>query len=435
MNNKKFIIVGNSAAGIAAIRTLRSLDPHATIICISDEQENPYNKCFLADYISGDKSEQQTYTLKKEQLDQLSIDMRYGMAVVGIDPQERYITLKKWRQPVISQSQPENAAHEWIISNQRASLIVGNDVVRSIESYDALLLATGTRPIVPNIEHIGSYSNVFAFHNLKSAHQLSSFIEERKPQKAVVIGAGLSGVEIADALARHNIEVYLIERSAYLLSAHLTVTASQLLESAMYKCGVHVGTNKTIVKVEGSDDTAQSVILSDGTVISTDLIVMTAGLVRNAELAHSALLTVDQYGLVVNEYLQTSNQYIYAAGDIISTVDQISGRVMASCTWPDAMQQGRYAAYAMAGQPKPYPGASIITSSAFFGLKFYSCGAKDDSEFTVIEQHTDQFYRRYLLQQNKIKGFILLDDGKKFAQLKAALLTGQSVHDQLFGSL
>lgn len=397
MNNKKYIVIGNSAAGIAAIRTLRSLDPHATIICISDEQESPYNKCFLADYISGDKSEAETYTLKKEQLDQLSIDMRYGVAVVGINPQERYITLK-------------NGA---------------------IESYDALLLATGTRPIVPKIEHIGSYSNVFAFHNLKSAHQLSSFIEERKPQKAVVIGAGLSGVEIADALTRHNIEVHLIERSGHLLSAHLTINASALLQRAMKQSGVHVGTNKTVVKVEGSADTAQAVILSDGTVISTDLIVMTAGLVRNAELAHSALLTVDQYGLVVNEYLQTSNQYIYAAGDIISTVDQISGRVMASCTWPDAMQQGRCAAFAMAGQPKQYPGASIITSSAFFGLKFYSCGAKDDSSFTVIEQNNEHCYRRYLLQENRLKGFILLDDGKRFAQLKAVLLTGQPLNSQL----
>ncbi len=397
MNNKKYIIIGNSAAGIAAIRTLRSLDPRATIICYSDEEESPYNKCFLADYISGDKSEADTYTLKKEQLDQLSIYMRYGTAVVGVNAQERYITLK-------------NGARE---------------------SYDALLVATGTRPFWPNIEHIGSYSNVFAFHNLKSAQQLSLFIEKRKPQKAVVIGAGLSGVEIADALTRHNIEVHLVERGGHLLSAHLTAQASQFLERAMSHSGVYIHTNRTVVSVEGSADIAQRVILSDGTVVKTDLIIVTAGLIRNVELACNAGLSVDQYGLEVNEYLQASDQYIYAAGDIISTVDQISGKVMASCTWPDAMQQGRYAAYAMAGQPKQYSGASIITSSAFFGLKFYSCGAKDDTKFTVVEQNNDHFYRLYLLQGDKLKGFILLDDGKKFAQLRAALLTGQPVNNQL----
>lgn len=397
MNNKKYIIIGNSAAGIAAIRTLRSLDPRATIICISDERENPYNKCFLADYISGDKSEVDTYTLKKEQLDQLSIDMRYGTAVVGINPQERYIMLKGG----------------------------------AVESYDALLLATGTRPFWPNIEHIGSYSNVFAFHNLKSAHQLSLFIEERKPQKAVVIGAGLSGVEIADALIRHNIEVHLVERGGHLLSAHLTAEASEFLERAMSHRGVHIYTNRTVFNAEGDVDIAQRVILSDGTAIKTDLVVVTAGLIRNVELACNAGLSVDQYGLVVNEYLQTSDQYIYAAGDIISTVDQISGKVMASCTWPDAMQQGRYAAYAMVGQPKQYSGASIITSSAFFGLKFYSCGAKDDSALIVVERSDDHCYRRYLLQGDKLKGFILLDDGKKFAQLRAALLIGQPVNNQL----
>lgn len=397
MTGKKYIVIGNSAAGIAAIRTLRSLDPHATIICISDEQENPYNKCFLADYISGDKSEQQTYTMGKEQLEKLAIDMRYGTTVVGINPQEQYITLKNGQ----------------------------------TETYARLLLATGTRPFWPYIENLGSYSNIFAFHNLNNAHQLSSFIAERKPKNAVVIGAGLSGVEIADALTRHHVTVHLIERSAHLLTAHLTAAASDFLQRAMSNNGVHVHTNKTVIKVDGNADDAQNVILSDGTVMSTDLVVVTAGLVRNAELAQAAGLTVDQYGLVVNKYLQTSDQYMYAAGDIISTVDQISGRTMASCTWPDAMQQGRYAAYAMAGQPKPYPGASIITSSAFFNLKFYSCGVKEDSELTVIEQSDGHYYRRYLLQDNKIKGFILLDDGKKFAQLKAALLTGQSVNSQL----
>ncbi len=396
---KKHIIIGNSAAGIAAIRTLRSLDQDAQIMCISDEKEPPYNKCFLADYISGEKAEQQTYTLTQQQIDQLGVDMSYGVRVTSIMSDNRTIMLQN----------------------------------SSVESYDTLLLATGTRSMLPRMKNLDVYRNVFTFHNLKSAKKLSSFIGQRCPKKAVVIGAGLSGVEIADALAVQNISVQLIERSDQLLAAHITRNGSQVLHKAMVHAGTTLHANKMVHALEGKAQEAQAVILSDETVIKTDLVVVTAGLKQNSELAQTAQLTFDQCGLVVNEYMQTSDPHIYAAGDIISTVDLISGRRMASCTWPDAMQQGRHAAYAMAGQPQAYKGAHIITSSAFFGLKFYSCGSREATSYTAVEQRGDLTYERYLIKNGRLKGFQLLGEGKQFASqfvsLRRALMSNQAVPD------
>ena len=397
MKQKKHIIIGNSAAGIAAIRTLRSLDQDAQIMCISDEKEHPYNKCFLADYMSGEKAEQQIYTLTQEQIDLLGVDMHLGQRVIQIASDNQAIMLQD----------------------------------SSVESYDTLLLAIGTRPMLPRIKNLDAYRNVFTFHNLKGAQKLSSFIKQRCPKRAVVIGAGLSGVEIADALTVHNIDVQLIERSDQLLAAHITHTGSQVLHNALVHAGASLYAGQTVHALEGRGQEAQAVILSDGTVIETDLVIVTAGLKQNSELAQTAQLTFDQCGLVVNEYMQTSDPHIYAAGDIISTVDLISGSRMASCTWPDAMQQGRHAAYAMAGQPRAYKGAHIITSSAFFGLKFYSCGSLKATGYTAIEQRGDLTYERYLIENGQLKGFQLLGDGRQFALLRRALMTNQSLPDMM----
>ncbi len=394
----KHIIIGNSAAGIAAIRTLRSLDKDAQIICISDEKERPYNKCFLADYMSGERAERQTYTLTEQQVDQLRVNMRFGLRVINIASDNKSIMLQDGL----------------------------------VESYDTLLLATGTRPMLPRIKNVDAYRNVFTFHNLKGAQKLSSFIKQRCPKKAVVIGAGLSGIEIADALTVQSIDVQLIERSNQLLAAHITHTGSQVLEQAMVRAGVTLHANKTVHALEGNGQEAQTVSLSDGTVINTDLVVVTAGLRQNSELAQTAQLTCDQYGLVVNEYMQTSDPHIYAAGDIISTIDLISGRRIASCTWPDAMQQGRHAAYAMAGKQQAYKGAHIITSSAFFGLKFYSCGSLEGTDYTAIEQRSDQTYERYLIKNGQLKGFQLLGDGRQFASLRRAVMSNQPLPDMVY---
>lgn len=398
MKQKKHIIIGNSAAGIAAMRTLRSLDPDAQIICFSDEFEKPYNKCFLADYIGGEKAEQGTYTLNEQQVAQLRIDMRLGKRVLHVESDNKLVMLQD----------------------------------ESVESYDTLLLATGTRPMLPRIKNVDAYQNVFTFHSLKIAQKLSSFIEQRCPKRAVVIGAGLSGVEIADALTVHNIDVQIIERSAQPLAAHLTSGGAQVLMQAMVRAGARMHSNQTVDALEGNDQEAHVVRLSDGTVIETDLVVVTAGLRQNNELAQTAQLELDQYGLKVNEYMQTSDPYIYAAGDIISTVDLISGRRMASCTWPDAMQQGRHAANAMAGKPQAYKGAHIITSSAFFGLKFYSCGPLEATGYTAVEHSGEQTYERYLIEDDQLKGFQLLGDGRQFAQLRRALLNKQSVPSTVY---
>lgn len=391
MNRKKYVIIGASAAGLTAARTLRMLDKDAHIICISDEPENPYNKCFLADYVVGSKTQEQVITITAQQTDALNIDMRLNTKVVDICPEER--------------------------------MIVCSDGVQV--SYDKLLLATGRRPrALPFFQH--AYANLFYFHTLYHADQLLTYVQQNSPKQALIIGAGLSGIEIADALNQKGIQVHIVERSSQLLNYHLTAQGSAVLQTRIERAGGMVHLQKNIASIEG-DATITQVIFDDGTRIAVDMVVVAAGSVQNNELAHAAGVVFDQYGVIVNDYMQTSQEHMYAAGDIISIVDTLSGNRMASCTWPDAMQQGRYAAYAMAGQAKPYPGTAIITSSAFFGIKFYSAGPQEVPGGRIIEDISEMSYARYIMLHDQLKGFMLLGDGKTVVHLKQALLTGKTI--------
>lgn len=387
---KKYCIIGTSAAGIAAARTLRNLDKDAHIICFSDEAESPYNKCFLADYLHNLKAEHEVLTLTREQAATLSIELRLGVRVMQI-----------------------------MSDNKTLMLSDG-----SCEQYDALLIATGTRPALPAIEGLTSYTNIFPFHALHDAQLLHGFIDAHRPARAVVIGAGLSGLEVADALCARNVDVALIEAGSQLLARHVPPLGAHVIEQMMHKHGVRVFKELSVVKVSGSDRQATAVMLSNGTVLPTDMIVYAVGLKQNNELAQELGLKMSAHGIVTNEHLQTSVDDIYAAGDIIAVRDTLSDSVLASCTWPDAMQQGMHAACAIAGKPKTYPGAAIVTTSAFFGLKLFNCGLQPGSrtDLEVIERSGEDWYHRYVIAQGTLKGFCLVGNTQCYHKLRRALL-------------
>lgn len=387
---KKYVIIGTSAAGIAAVRTLRNLEKEAQIICYSDEPEQPYNKCFLADYVHQQKTEQEVLTLTSDQAVALNIELRLGVRVTEVASDNKTLMLSD-----------------------------GNS-----EQYDALLIATGTRPIVPMIEGIANFTNVFAFHSLRDANLLNDFIVTTQPQRAIVIGAGLSGLEVADALCARNVQVTVVESGVQLLARHVPLAGAALIQRMMIAHGARVYKESKVVEISGDGKTATAVMLSDGTVLPTDLVVFAVGLKQNSELAESLQLQMSSEGILVDAHLQTSQAGVYAAGDVIAVTDQLSGKLMASCTWPDAMQQGMHAAHAMAGKPKAYSGASIVTTSAFFGIKLFNCGPQPGSmpDLEVFERSGDDWYHRYVVSQGLLKGFCLVGNTQQYHKLRRALL-------------
>lgn len=390
---KHYIIIGTAAAGIGAAHKLRQLDPHGRITCISNEKETPYNKCFLADYVLGLKKEEQVFTLNHAIAQQKNITLMLGTRVMRID-------------------------------RERKALVCADGTELY---YDALLIGTGTSPFIPPIPGIGECAGIFTFHNLRDAHALLDWIKKCTVRHAVIIGAGLSGLECADALRAHGIRSHIVEAQDRVLPAFLDAAASNFLQTHMHAHNVDVTCGARVQKIIHANGRVAGVQLSDGTVLPADMVICAAGLRPNLDLAKESGLALVGAGISVNEHMQTNDPAIYAAGDVVMVPDQLTGNLVQSSTWPDAMLQGMIAACAMTGNHKPYPGICQVISSSFFGLNFATAGTMYAGDVDCILQRDASFYHAFATQDALLVGFLLLGNTQRLAELRRKLLTRQAL--------
>jgi len=388
----KYVIIGASAAAMGAITRLRQLDPGASILVISQEKEVPYNKCLLADYIVGEKGADQLHIVPAAVLADPAITFMTGMRVECLIPENFQIV---------------------VADGQKVQ-------------YESLLLATGSRPFIPPLfMPFAQAKNLFFFHTLADMNALQEYVETKKSRTAVIIGAGLSGLECADALAKRGITVTLIERHSQILPGLLPADAASFIHDAAMEQGITM-CYKKVHAMHGTPEQVSEVLLANGAIISADIFIVATGLQPNSELAQAAGIACEWNSVTVNEYLQTSVPSIYAAGDLIATINQCTKQRMRSVTWPDAMMQGGYAACAMAGQQKVYPGIIPIVSSSFFGVKCAAGGELFNSNHESIKKTGNLSYTRYSIDKAGIvKGFALIGPSISMTHARRALLTQQ----------
>lgn len=386
---KQYLLIGASAASMGALHKLRQLDPHAQITIFSAEKEDPYNKCFLADFLAGITTHERLQIYRGSPQVSLQLDTR----ITAIDPEAKMITTHKGLR----------------------------------HSYDALFLGMGSGPWVPNIPGVTG-PGVFTFHTLADMLAIQEYIKKFSCKTAIICGAGLSGLEAADALRAQGIGITIVEKSAQVLPHLLDQGAARFLHEHMRSMDVNLICEQSLFAIEHEGQKPIGVRLSNDTFLSADIVIMTTGLRANTQLCESAGITTGHHGVVVNEYMQTNQPNIFAGGDLIQVTDTLTGTLMRSCMWPDAMQQGMYAAQAMIGQPRPYPGAAIIVSSAFFGLKFARAGAFS-GEVNVAQGAT--FYHQINQERGVLQGFQVLGTRHDLGLLRRLILTKQPLIDSL----
>lgn len=393
----RHIIIGASAAGIAAANKIRQLDSEASIICISQESEQPYNKCFLADYLSGSKTQEQITIFTPEQALQKNITLLLGKKVQALKIAEKKVLL-----------------------SDGSSL-----------TYDRLLIATGTSPLIPQIPGIDS-TGIFLFHGMHHAQALRDAVERQKPRHALIVGAGLSGLECADSLIQHGVEVTVVERSAQLLDRQITQAGSEFIEKHMQERGVKTYVSTEVKEIMNDIHDGKRVVLSNGVCLAADIVIFAVGARPNSQFLENADIRLHTQWILVDDTMQTSVPDICAAGDIVMVKDQLTGHLIPNCTWPDAMLQGMVAAHTMVGITKTYPGATIVTSSAFFGIKFASCGPVKNPlpEHESIEVCDQDSYKLFLWAHNKLCGFLIIAPSLHIGNYKRVLLTQQEVSKQ-----
>jgi NAD(P)H-nitrite reductase large subunit len=385
---KQYVIIGASAAALGAILKLLQLDPTAIITCISRETEMPYNKCFLADYVARAKSEQLLSIIRPDILERITL--LQGFTVESIDRIQKCI--------------------RGVLKHKEQSI-----------AYDTLLLATGSSPFIPSFNPMPQYG-FFTFHTLADAQAILAYAHKYSVKEVVIIGAGLSGLECADALQSHGLQVVIIERYSHVLPTVLSASAAEYIHHAMYNRGILLCTNTCVDKIITVNNGISGVDTGEK-FISAQMVICATGLRPNTELAKNAGIVLDGAGVQVNEFLQTNDEHIYAAGDVITVTDTISGKRMPSCLWPDAMQQGMVAAQNMCGKKVPYKGAAIITSTAFFGLKCAVAGEKQSQEWLI--DSSAKYYQATIMRNGLLAGFVLIGEDIPFGHYRRALLTKQ----------
>jgi nitrite reductase (NADH) large subunit len=368
---KTHIILGSSAASMGVLSKLRTLDPSSRILCISSSTEMPYNTCLLADYVAGLRDEQSLYTRPLSFFEKNSIELKLNAEVTHVDAHQKKITLQSGEQFF----------------------------------YDTLFIGTGTSIVPLPISGLATCSSWGMFHTLEDSKKLVSHIKKSQCKQVVVIGAGLSGVECADALATHGIKVDIVEKKSHPLPYQIPLSGAPYTLERMKKQHVTFHGNIHVDKIS-----ATTVQLSNRIELPYDFIVIATGGFPNNQFLKNSGIVLHDNAIKVNQFLETSVPNIYAAGDVAAVPDLITKKAIRNHSWPDAMVQGMHAAHAMAGVPKLYPGFFSISGSRFFGTQFVSCGpiSAPPPNSHLHERSDADSYQGFLFHENKLIGFVMI---------------------------
>ncbi len=374
---KRYVIIGTSAAGVSAAEVIRKLDKTAKIIMVSDENYPVYSRCLLSYYLANDIPEEKLKYRDEKFFDQNSIDPVLGKKVVKIEPQKKVVLLED-----------------------------GSKI-----EYDTLLIATGARAKLENIPGKEKYG-VFGLRTISDAKQINTRLNKTKT--AVMLGGGLIGLKAAYAVHKRGTEVVVVVKSPHILSQIMDSEPAEIVQKHISQKGIQIQTNLAAVEILGSNQEVEGVKLENNTVIQCELIIVGKGVQPNIELVKDTEVKTN-YGIVVNEYLQTSVDNIYAAGDVAESNDLISGNLTINALWPNAVIQGKIAGYNMVlGNTKKYDGTLAMNSVEFFGLPVITCGVtkqKDETiEVLVTKNENKPVYKKFFIKNGVLIGFVLIGD-------------------------
>jgi len=379
----KYVIIGGSAGGIGAVEAIREVDPVGTLTLISEEPAPQYSRPMISEYVSREA----TLDTMKYRGDQFwknnNVQTLTGRTATKIDFKEKFVELD------------------------------GGDKI----DYEKLLIATGGKPFVPRMEG-GEKDGVFTFTELSSAKGLESKLENSK--SAVVIGGGLIGVSAAEALVKRGIKVTLVELKDNILNLILDKTASEIAEKVLTEAGVTVITGQTVQRILGRKDNQAAVgrvVMTDGTEIPCDLVVVAIGVIPRTELVKETDLKLNR-GIVVDRLMRTNIPDVYACGDVAEAHDFLLGENRLLPLWPLAHLGGRVAGYNMAGKKAEYEGGTVMSSLKYFDLPIIAVGNVNPEDIGAYEvivelQPTKTVYKKILLKDNVIVGFIFLGEIEK----------------------
>lgn len=388
----RYVVIGASAAGLNGIRELRRLQPEAEILLASKDTDI-YSRCILHHYMGGMRTKEELRFVEEDFETRYKVDWRRGVTCTGLDIHEKKVCLSD-----------------------------GGSI-----SYDKLLLATGSHTFLPPVEGLREARGVYGFRDIEEVEAIMKAAEAAA--HIVVLGGGLTGLDCAVGFLHMGKKPLLVEMEKRLLVKQLDDRSASVYQTALEREGMRFYLGKGITRVCCDDKgSVSSILLSDGQELPCDMLVVTAGVRSNVEFLKDSGVDCDQYGLVIDQYGQTSAPDVYGAGDI-------TGR---SPIWPAAVKQGMVAASNMAGV-KTTAEAFFASKSTmnFLGIPTMSLGLpeKPDDSYEETLEDKGELYRKVIHKDGRIYGAILQGDlsyGGVLTQLIAKKIDVSKVRKPLF---
>ena len=346
--SKKVLIVGGVAGGASTAARLRRVDEKAEIIMFEKGQYISFANCGLPYYIGGAIQERKNLLVQTAQAMEarFNIDVRELSEVIKVDRQRKIVEVR-------------NLA----------------DGITYEESYDVLVLSPGAAPVKPPIPGIDN-PNIYTLRDIPDTDSIKSFLDEKKPRSAVVVGGGFIGLEMAENLHTAGLEVDIVEALDQVM-APLDYSMAAIVHNHIRSkgCGLHLKDGVKAFEPEGEKTV---VVLQSGKRIPADMIILSIGVKPNNKLAKEAGLEVGVTGgIKVDEYLQTSDPYIYALGDAIEVTDYVSGNQALIPLAGPANKQGRIVANNIAGRRETYKGTQGTAIAKVFDLAAAATGVNE----------------------------------------------------------
>ncbi|MEC2160864.1 CoA-disulfide reductase [Virgibacillus halodenitrificans] len=341
---EKIIIIGGVAGGSTAAARLRRLNEESNIIIFEKGEYISFANCGLPYYIGGTITDRDKLLVQnvKDMSLRYNLDIRIFSEVIKIDRQAKKVFVKNVQSGEIYE-----------------------------ETYDKIILSPGARPVLPPIPGIDKAKTLFTLRNMEDTDRIKSFIDKHLPRKAVVVGGGFIGLEMAENLHDQGIQVTVVEMSEQVM-APLDKEMAAIIHNHLQEKGIELILGDGVKSIENN---GQSILTQKGNKMETDLILLSIGVRPENELALQAgLRTGKRGGIQVNQKLQTNDPSIFAIGDAIEVNDFTNKQpTMIPLAWP-ANRQGRLVADIINGKDVQYNGTLGTSIAKVFDYTVASTG-------------------------------------------------------------
>jgi len=414
----RYAFIGTGVAGYACVEAVRSVDKAGEIIMLGDDPHGYYSRPGLAYYLTGELPEKALFPKKRE--DHAKLNFKFHKALVSkIDRAEKKLVLDG----------------------------------KTLLSYDKLLIATGAYAAALKAPG-ANLKGVVKLDHFDDAHQIMGFAKRGKT--AVVVGGGITALELTEGLLSRGVNVHYLLRGNRYWSNVLDERESRIVEGRLQIEGVTLHFHSELIEVLGKSGKVNGVRLKDGSVIKCDMVAYAIGIQPRVEVAREAGLQLER-GILVNEYLQTSDPDIYSAGDVAQVYDPITGHSVMDSLWTPAREQGFVAGLNMAGRRTAYVKSAPFNVTRLAGLTTTIIGtvghgqdedvlgiARGDSETwrqlpdaIVAQGGFDMNHVRVLVGEKTLIGAVVMGDQTLSAPLQTIIadkLDITTIHDKLLSS-